>query len=198
MNLQTIGEGAFENCTNLSSKITIPGTVTLIDRYAFNGTGIQSLDLSGAHALETIATGAFVNCQFPDLYIPASVKDIQQAAFARNHALTKITFENGFNGSIYETTPVPEGEEPEGQLGENEYWVHMGAFFATKPYTVINLLPTTVITNSDVVKNYDWTSEHRNAQFEAKTLNLDLNGGEVAKENQLSYDLNGGEQEKAN
>ena len=104
-NVTEIGEGAFENCKNISSlnfgfslkkigdkafngctfpiNLSIPNTVTEIGNYAFYKCGeIRKLTLPTS--LERIGSYAFADCKNigGDLLIPSSVKEIGDGAFS--------------------------------------------------------------------------------------------------------------------
>ena len=104
-NVTEIGEGAFENCKNISSlnfgfslkkigdkafngctfpiNLSIPNTVTEIGNYAFyKCEGIRKLTLPTS--LERIGSYAFADCKNigGDLLIPSSVKEIGDGAFS--------------------------------------------------------------------------------------------------------------------
>ena len=104
-NVTEIGEGAFENCKNISSlnfgfslkkigdkafngctfpiNLSIPNTVTEIGNYAFyKCEGIMKLTLPTS--LERIGSYAFADCKNigGDLLIPSSVKEIGDGAFS--------------------------------------------------------------------------------------------------------------------
>ena len=59
-NLTSIGNNAFQSCSNLSGNIIIPSNVTSIGNHAFYLTDITSLDLSQATSLTTIGNYAFL------------------------------------------------------------------------------------------------------------------------------------------
>ena len=56
----TIGWGAFEDCSYLTSMI-IPNTITVIETYAFTGSGLISITISGSVTM--IGPNAFIYCR---------------------------------------------------------------------------------------------------------------------------------------
>lgn len=62
--LTTIDNGAFNNCKAIKS-VTFPTTITAIGDYAFQYTGLTSVNLGGNNKMATIGEWAFANC--PDL-----------------------------------------------------------------------------------------------------------------------------------
>lgn len=87
----SIGEGAFEQCSNLTS-VTIPGSVKTIKDGAFLGcTALTSLVIS--EGVETIEGSAFTNCRsLANITIPSSVTSIGDEAFFNCEALRSVTF----------------------------------------------------------------------------------------------------------
>ena len=76
----TIGEGAFINCSRLTS-IMLPNSLTTIDKYAFaNCSSLTSICIP--NSVEKIYTGAFVGCKnVTSITIPKSVTTIDIGAF---------------------------------------------------------------------------------------------------------------------
>ncbi len=67
----SIGEGAFNRCTGLTS-ISIPNSVTHIGNYAFfECSGLTSLTIP--NSITSIGQNAFDKCKFPVLHLPESV-----------------------------------------------------------------------------------------------------------------------------
>jgi len=80
LNVASIGEKAFYLCENLKS-VTIPKSVTLIDKHAFASCNLKSINLP--ENLETIARGAFSSCKsLRSIVIPNSVTTIGPFAFS--------------------------------------------------------------------------------------------------------------------
>jgi len=78
--LTSIGAKAFSGCSSLASSIELPSGVTSIGDEAFKGTAISSLSLN--EGLITIGKSAFENCDnLGGVTIPASVQSIGHYAF---------------------------------------------------------------------------------------------------------------------
>ena len=88
--MTSIGDGAFENCTNLTS-ITIPASVTSIGNSAFDGcTNLTNITIGAS--VTSIGKWAFYQCtNLSSITIPASVTSIGNGAFYGCTNLTDIT-----------------------------------------------------------------------------------------------------------
>ena len=88
--LTSIGFTAFYACSSLTS-ITIPGSVTSMERSAFEFcTGLKSVTISDG--VTSIGESAFINCySLTSITIPDSVTSIENYAFANCSNLTSIT-----------------------------------------------------------------------------------------------------------
>ena len=77
-----IGNHAFEH-TNITS-ITIPDSVTVIGKQAFNRcTSLTEVNISKNSKLETIGDGAFYDTRVLKMYLPGGVKTLGSGAFQR-------------------------------------------------------------------------------------------------------------------
>lgn len=90
----SIGESAFENCTNLSS-VTFPNSLLYIEDSAFEGCeNLVSALLPGN--LLRIGSWSFSNCtNLKSLRLPDSVRDIGYSAFYNCNDLVSVTIPNG-------------------------------------------------------------------------------------------------------
>ena len=89
--VRTIGASAFEDCTSLE-KATIAGSVTAIEASAFKGcTSLAEVDLGGG--LRTLGASAFENTAATAFWLPASVEQIAERAFASNEHLEYVVAE---------------------------------------------------------------------------------------------------------
>ena len=84
----SIGDYAFENCTELTS-ISIPNSLTSIGDYAFENC-IELTSISIPNSLTSIGQCAFVNCIIKSLTIPHSVTSVGVNAFF-NSGLIDVT-----------------------------------------------------------------------------------------------------------
>ncbi len=89
----SIGSGAFEDCTGLTS-VTIPNSVTTIGYRAFEGcTGLTSVTIP--NSVTTIGSSAFGGCTgLTSVTIPNSVTTIGGSAFSGCTGLTSVTIPN--------------------------------------------------------------------------------------------------------
>lgn len=92
--LESIGSGAFHECTNLAS-IELPATLVSIGDYAFQYcSSLTSVVLPDN--LTTLGKNAFAHCDaLTSVTIPGSVKAISEKAFAECPELTSLTLKEG-------------------------------------------------------------------------------------------------------
>ena len=89
----SISDSAFAHCQNLVS-VSLPKSVTTIDRYAFSGCWKLS-DISLTN-VTSIGENAFAQCyKLTALTIPAGVTKICYGAFQNCHKLATVTLHNG-------------------------------------------------------------------------------------------------------
>ena len=92
--LIAIGTSAFESCTNLEGKITLPASLTTIQTNAFQGCAkITEVDFSACTALESLA--GFNECAgltTVDLSKCTALKTIDSSAFSECTALKTVNF----------------------------------------------------------------------------------------------------------
>ena len=89
--ITTIANGAFKNCTKLSS-VSIPDGITIIDNSAFYGCS-RLTTVTIPNSVKIIGSSAFKNCSgLTSFVIPDSVTSIGSSAFAGCSGLIAITF----------------------------------------------------------------------------------------------------------
>lgn len=89
-NVVTIGEFAFDDCSNLTS-ITIPNNITSISRCMFGGC-FNLTSITIPNSVTTIGSFAFSGCSsLTNITIPNSVTSIGESAFENCRGLTSIT-----------------------------------------------------------------------------------------------------------
>ena len=85
---ENIPVGLFQDCKSLTS-VTLPDDAKTIGLYAFAGTtALESIDLKN---VETISGYAFSDSGIEELVFPESLKKVEDRAFCKNKALTKLT-----------------------------------------------------------------------------------------------------------
>ena len=91
-----IGASAFMGASSLRS-VTIPASVTYIDKYAFYGcTSLVTVTYDSASALTSIGESAFRGASsLTAISLPAGVRDIGKNAFAATTSVTSITVASG-------------------------------------------------------------------------------------------------------
>lgn len=91
--LQTIGESAFSDCSNLTD-ITIPNSVTSIGSYAFSRC-IDLANITIPNSVTEIGISTFYNCSsLTNITLPNSVATIHNYAFRGCSSLIDITIPN--------------------------------------------------------------------------------------------------------
>ena len=84
----SIGAHAFYRCNGVTS-VTIPNSVTNIDRSAFSNCGLKSVTIP--NSVTSIGEYAFSNCGLKNVTIPNSVTSIGGYAFRNCSGLTSVT-----------------------------------------------------------------------------------------------------------
>ena len=94
-NVTSIGSYAFNNCTSLTGKLTIPNSVTTIKNNAFsNCKSITEIDFS--KNLDTINYETFSDCtSLKKITIPNNIKTIENRAFGYCTSVTEIELGTG-------------------------------------------------------------------------------------------------------
>lgn len=85
----TLGHHVFKNCP--LAAVTFPNTLGSIGEYAFEGTKLETVDLSNTQ-ITRLPNGCFYNCQqLNDVKLPKALTDIGESAFCKS-AIASITF----------------------------------------------------------------------------------------------------------
>ena len=85
----TLGHHVFKNCP--LAAVTFPTTLGSIGEYAFEGTKLETVDLSNTQ-IKKLPNGSFYNCQqLNDVKLPIELTDIGECAFYKS-AIASITF----------------------------------------------------------------------------------------------------------
>ena len=85
----TLGNHVFKNCP--LAAVTFPKTLGSIDEWAFEGTKLETVDLSNTQ-IKKLPNGSFYNCQqLNDVKLPIELTDIGECAFYKS-AIASITF----------------------------------------------------------------------------------------------------------
>ena len=85
----TLGNHVFKNCP--LAAVTFPKTLGSIGEWAFEGTKLETVDLSNTQ-ITRLPNGSFYNCQkLNDIKLPIALTDIGECAFYKS-AIASITF----------------------------------------------------------------------------------------------------------
>lgn len=85
----TLGHHVFKNCP--LAAVTFPKTLGSIGEWAFEGTKLETVDLSNTQ-ITSLPNGSFYNCeQLSDVKLPIALTDIGECAFYKS-AIASITF----------------------------------------------------------------------------------------------------------
>lgn len=85
----TLGNHVFKNCP--LAAVTFPKTLGSIDEWAFEGTKLETVDLSNTQ-ITRLPKGCFYNCQqLSDVKLPIALTDIGECAFYKS-VIASITF----------------------------------------------------------------------------------------------------------
>ncbi|MDY4186623.1 MAG: leucine-rich repeat domain-containing protein, partial [Candidatus Borkfalkiaceae bacterium] len=140
----SIGDGAFEYCSGLTS-ITIPDSVTTIGSSAFyNCSGLTSITIGGS--VTSIGDGAFDGCSsLTSVIIPDSVTSIGNSAFRYCSGLTSITIPDSvtsivnyafYNCSGLSSITIPESVT---SIGDEAFGYCSGLTSITIPESVTSI-----------------------------------------------------------
>ena len=140
----SIGNGAFWDCTGLTS-VTIPNSVTSIGEWAFeNCTGLTSVTIP--NSVTSIADHAFSSCSgLTSVTIPNSVTSIENYAFYGCKGLTSITIPNSVTSigydAFYGCTGLTSVTIPNSvtRIGNNAFYNCSGLTSVTIPNSVTSI-----------------------------------------------------------
>ena len=135
--LTEIGGEAFKGCESLTLT-SLPAGITKIGRQAFSNCAALALT-SLPSVITEVGDDAFYSCECLALTeLPSGLAIIGSSAFCGCEGITEITYAGGENLEI---------------LGENAFKLWWGP------------VATTVATNSDLLKSYDWAGSNREVTF---------------------------------
>ncbi len=93
-------EGAFQNCTQLSS-VKLPATVGTMGNKVFMNTGFVNIDLKDFAGVTKFGTYAFADCiALETVHFPAKVPTLNTYMFNGCTELDTVTFEEGFKAEF--------------------------------------------------------------------------------------------------
>lgn len=121
--LEFISTKCFEGCSSLTS-IVIPTSVTSIKTKAFAQSGLQNLTFKDGSTLTTIGEKAFQNTNLRSVYLPDSLKSIENNAFEGNENLTTVRFGKSLNTigvNVFRSTSIDSLTLPENFTSLTEY-----------------------------------------------------------------------------
>jgi len=158
-NLQLIGKSAFEYSINLTS-ITIPNSVTRLDRLAFGDSAIVSLTLSTG--LTTISREAFAYCYdlAGTVSFPVNVRTIGESAFSGN-VVENFVFEANSKIEIIDTYAFSYCDELISMIIPSSV-IFMGEkmFSSSDKFTTVNVVASSIPLTWNVDWNvYGWSGE---------------------------------------
>lgn len=91
--IETIGDDAFYQTTNLKKTLTLPASLTELGNRVFMSSGITEIDFGNGAVIETIGKYAFDGAQsLKKVTLPNSVKVIDGSAFTDCSSLEQIVF----------------------------------------------------------------------------------------------------------
>lgn len=178
-NLQTIGEKAFFNAKNLSN-LTLPKSLVEIKSNAFDGSGIENIDLTDNLNLKNIEINAFNNNENLKIIIKHnSIKDLLKKSGVKDAQIVDKSESNSSNPSN-PTDPNP--QEPNKPSDQNNK-INNSGILKDKVLQTDSYLPVveTLDLNNISTKLSDLTDEklnnllHKNSLF--SNLNLSIADG---------------------
>ena len=183
--MTSIGEGAFYNCSNLTS-IEIPSGVTRIGEDAFSYcSALETVTFGDNSQLKSIGSYAFRYCSnLTSIEIPSSVTSIGISAFSGCYALAEVynystqipqvtignssLTRNGYLGQYAKVVYNPsdlQGEKPATRIqtiGNVQYYVYGEDFIALAPSVARDSLTTLTLESSTTEINLDAFGSCRN------------------------------------
>ena len=98
-NIQTIGEGAFAECSNLK-EIVLPESVKTIGKGAFASSGLEEIIIP--EGVTKIEMGTFYNCEsLANVELPLTLESIDAGAFMGCNALKEIYIPENVNSIVF-------------------------------------------------------------------------------------------------
>lgn len=149
----------------------------------FGNIDISKWNLSGLTTLESSSSMLYSLENMTELTIPASLKYFGDSFTNHSQSLKTITFLHAPEDEVYFfTAGWNDNGTPDYPNDDNN-----GPFFY-KLYDGAKELKTTVITENELIKNYDWEADNRNVNKEY-TISFDANGGTFSSSsiNKVTY-----------
>lgn len=109
--LNKIGEYAFSG--NVTEKISLPDSVTIIGNGAFKDSALQTISIGKNSELQTIGELAFYNTNISEVYLPAKLSEVGAEAFKNVETLQNAEIADGsvklkLNNSAFEGCGISE------------------------------------------------------------------------------------------
>lgn len=197
-NLETIGIKAFFNVKNLSDLI-LPKNLIVIKNSAFEGSGIQSIDLTQNTNLKNIENNAFNNNENLKITVNHDwIKNLLKKSGVKDH---QIIDKSGSNSSK-PVTPNPVDQNKPSEPNANGDQINLSGFLADKVLQTDSYLPVVqaleldnLSTKLSTLKDEDLNNLlHKNSLF--SNLNLSIADGSSELLGILKLNLTGSYKDK--